>query len=57
MKQISSFWRVRELGYDNKGVIELRIDSDLYIRLGFHVNNLHIEMVYAMGLPEWASVT
>jgi hypothetical protein len=54
MKQVSSFWRVRELGYDNKGVIELRNDSDLYIRLGFHVNS---EMMYAMGLPEWASVT
>jgi hypothetical protein len=28
-----------------------------YVRLGFHVNNLHSEMVYAMGLSERASVT
>jgi hypothetical protein len=52
MKQISSFWRATELGYDNKGVIELRNNSDLYIQLGFHVNNLHSKMMCAMGLPE-----
>ena len=47
---------MRKLGYNNKGIIKLRNNSNLYIWLEFYINNLYNKIIYIIGLPEWALV-